>query len=74
LAVFLLQCQIILSFVSVLPGRRANADLGGGEMLSQMLGGGPPTRRHFVIFPHHQTDYIFALFSKIFQHLAHFNG
>ncbi len=36
--------------------------------------GGTPTHRHFVIFPHLQMDDIFSLFSKFFQHLAHFNG
>ncbi len=78
LADFLLQCQIILSF-HLSPARSASkcrprAGRGGGRCYQQMLGRGSPTRRHFVISPHHQTDDILLLFSKIFQHLAHPNG
>ncbi len=47
---------------------------GLGRCYQQMTGGETPTHRHFVISPYLQTDDIFSLFSKFFQHLAHLNG
>jgi hypothetical protein len=77
LASFFLQRKSSSLLVWALPSRRAYANFGPGERLGrcyqQMSSRGISTRRHLVISPQFQSDDIFSLFSKFFQHLAHLN-
>jgi hypothetical protein len=73
---FLLQRKIIISS-SLGPAKLASKRQRGegvGRCYQQTPGRETPTCHHFVISPHLQTDDIFSLYSKFFQHPANLNG